>query len=355
MRHLVDRAVGDDLSGVQGDRPVGDRPERVEVVRHHHHGEREAVGKRANQPVEGAGADRIEAGRRLVEEEDLGLEREGARERDALAHAARELGGHLAERVGSEPDQRQLEADKRVHEAGVEGRLLAKRHRDVVGDGDRREQGAILEQHPEAPPQRREPLLVVLRQVLAEQPHASGGRSLQAHHLAQQHRLAGAASTDERHDLPGIDLEAHAVVHDGVAEARDDLLQANEGWCHQIPRRWSTTANAASSRMTQTMLCTTVDVVCSPTLRASRDTDSPMRQATLPMKSPKTGALPSPTITFVESSTEWSRSRRSSRDAELCGGDGCSADDARQVADIDEQRQAEHDRGEAWNDQHLDR
>ena len=65
----------------------------------------------------------------------------------------------------------------------------------------------------------------------------------------------------------------------------------------QISRRWSTMANSASSTIAQTMHCTTVEVVFSPTLRASRATTSPMRQAMRAMKTANTGALASPTTT----------------------------------------------------------
>ena len=50
------------------------------------------VGELADQAIDAARADRIEAGRRLVEQHDLGIERERARDRGALAHAVGELG-----------------------------------------------------------------------------------------------------------------------------------------------------------------------------------------------------------------------------------------------------------------------
>src|SRR5690349_13845948 len=71
----------------EGRDPVADRVETVEIVRHHEDGEAEAALQVAHQGVELAGADRVEAGGRLVEEEELGIERQGARETGALAHA----------------------------------------------------------------------------------------------------------------------------------------------------------------------------------------------------------------------------------------------------------------------------
>ena len=46
------------------------------------------LGPRADEFVEIAGRDRVEPGGRLVEEHDLGIERQSAGERHALGHAA---------------------------------------------------------------------------------------------------------------------------------------------------------------------------------------------------------------------------------------------------------------------------
>ena len=53
----------------------------------------------ADQLVEVGGADRIEAGGRLVEEDDVGVERERTRQRHALDHAAGKLGRELCRRT----------------------------------------------------------------------------------------------------------------------------------------------------------------------------------------------------------------------------------------------------------------
>ena len=61
-----------------------------------------------DQVVEPARADRIEAGRRLVEEEDIRIERHGARHAGALEHAAADL-GRVELLEAREPDERQLQ------------------------------------------------------------------------------------------------------------------------------------------------------------------------------------------------------------------------------------------------------
>ncbi len=68
----------------------------------------QAVAQLEDQVVEQARADRIEPGRRLVEEQDVGIERHGARQAGALLHAAADLRRkEVLEAL--EADQRQLE------------------------------------------------------------------------------------------------------------------------------------------------------------------------------------------------------------------------------------------------------
>ena len=82
--------------------------------------------------VERRRRDRIEARRRLVEEQDRRIERHRARDAGALLHAAGELGGQMAgERL--EPDQRQLhprdEVDRVVGQVRVHLERQAARSR----------------------------------------------------------------------------------------------------------------------------------------------------------------------------------------------------------------------------------
>ena len=74
----------------------------------------QAVGQVLDQVVERGGADRIEARGRLVQEQQLRIERQGAGQAGPLDHAAGELGG--LERAGArrQPDQRDLEVGQFV-------------------------------------------------------------------------------------------------------------------------------------------------------------------------------------------------------------------------------------------------
>ncbi len=104
------------------------------------------------------------------------------------------------------------------------------------------------------------------------------------------------------------------------------------------------------------MHCTTVEVVFSPTLRASRATSRPMRHAMMAMKAANTGAL-------TEADHEMAHLEHVvhavdedlRRDVELPRADHHAAGDAGDVADEHQQRQRDHERHEPRDDQHLDR
>jgi hypothetical protein len=89
--------------------------------------------------------DRIEAGARLVDEQDRRIERHRPRQAGALLHAARQIAGHLVE-VLFEADGRQLLlrslADLVVRPVGV----AAHREGDVVADAHRVEERRVLKQ-----------------------------------------------------------------------------------------------------------------------------------------------------------------------------------------------------------------
>ena len=93
-------------------------------------------------------ADGIQAGVGLVEEHDVRVEHERAREAGALAHAARELVGHLRARR-LEPDLAQPPHDEVLDLVLALVRVLAQREGDVVVEVHRAEQRAVLEQDAE--------------------------------------------------------------------------------------------------------------------------------------------------------------------------------------------------------------
>jgi hypothetical protein len=77
-------------------------------VRHHEHRQAERFLQCLDQGIEIAGRDRIETGGRLIEKDDRRVQRQGARQRHALGHAARQFGGKLVAVLRSQADHFQL-------------------------------------------------------------------------------------------------------------------------------------------------------------------------------------------------------------------------------------------------------
>ena len=106
-----------------------------------------------DEVVDHAAGERIEAARRLVVDEDGRLEHQRAREADALAHAARELGRELrAATLSSRPRIVELVQHLRAALGGRELRVLDEREGDVVEHVDRVEERRVLVDHPELLP-----------------------------------------------------------------------------------------------------------------------------------------------------------------------------------------------------------
>src|SRR3989442_730929 len=84
---------GDDRPavGVEEDAVVAGREDARQLVRHHDHRRAEAVPERQDQVVEPARGHRIESGGGLVEEQDLRIEGNRAREPGPLLHSPADL------------------------------------------------------------------------------------------------------------------------------------------------------------------------------------------------------------------------------------------------------------------------
>ena len=88
-QHPIHVAGFNDLAFAENRDPVADRMQAVEIMGYHKNRHCRSPLKGQDQLVEIAGADRIEARRWLVKKEDFRIERQRARERNALDHAAR--------------------------------------------------------------------------------------------------------------------------------------------------------------------------------------------------------------------------------------------------------------------------
>ena len=168
---------------------------------------------KAQDPIEGEdelveldGAHRVEAGGRLVEEEERGLERHGARDGGALLHAARDLRGE--EILGAiEAHELQLRAhdgaDGFVRELGPLLELQA----DVLPDGERPEERTPLEHHAEGRPAR-----LQVRMSQACDGDLAGHGRLQSDEVSQQRRFAAPAATEDREDFAVVDVKRRVLL-----------------------------------------------------------------------------------------------------------------------------------------------
>ena len=163
----------------------------------------------------------VEVGERLVHQQQLGLDRERARQQHALALAARELAQRPLAPVPG------LGGAQRAFHGGAVGRVgrgqpalvrQAAEHRDVV---DQQVVGRALARHALAQP-RESPRALACRQLrggLAEQAQLAAVREQARQHL-EQGRLAGAVGADDAGPARGADREVDAVQHLGAAERR---------------------------------------------------------------------------------------------------------------------------------------
>src|SRR5262249_17839628 len=156
----------------------------------------EAVAKLKNQFVQIAGTDWIESSRWLVEEQDVRVEREGASQSSALAHAARDL-RRIVILETFQPDQRQLELrnviDFRRGEIGVFTEWQA----DVLDKRHRTPECATLKQHAEAAQFLLAHLFIRFPERNAVVKHIALARLLQPDHVAQQSAFAAPAATHD--------------------------------------------------------------------------------------------------------------------------------------------------------------
>ena len=206
------RALGDDQAVAQHDHAIGERRRLVQVVRGQEHG-RAGRGELADRLPRAAARLGIEAGGRLVEEEQLGRARERERQVEPTALAAGE-GAHAPVGVVREPDA--LEQLGRV--AGP--RVVAGVQLDRLARAQVRVRGSALEDDADA---------------LAQRPAAAAG--IEAEHLGpaavlravaledlDRGRLARAVRAEQRHDLARLDPEGDSSQRVARAVALAELV-----------------------------------------------------------------------------------------------------------------------------------
>src|SRR5574337_3072 len=219
---------GDDLAMAQHRDAVADGEQAVEVVGDHEDGEAKRLLQRGDEVVEIASRDRIEPGGRLVQKDDVGIERDGARERGALGHAARQLGWKLVGGVLRQADEVELLRRKPVHEGLRQAQMLAHRRLDVLPDVEAREERPLLKEDAPALADE-EPLLErQLVEIAAKNFDRAGALAQKPQDRARQHGLARPRGADETQDLAPVEVEIEAVEHQPVAEANLQVAHADD-------------------------------------------------------------------------------------------------------------------------------
>src|SRR5688500_10051316 len=170
-----------------------------------------------DQLVDRVHEDGIEAGGGLVEEDDLRLGYQRARDGHALAHAAGYL-GRIFRLHALEPDL----AERRIHalddlRAG-QAQLLAQGEGHVLAARHGVEQRAALEDDAVAPPDIVERPPGEPRHVHVVDEDAAGVGSDEPDEVTEEQRLAAAATPDDDGDGAGGDLQIKAAQHRVVAE-----------------------------------------------------------------------------------------------------------------------------------------
>ena len=214
-QHLA-RAEHDKLAAEQHAQVVGHGAGRTDVVRDD---QERRVGLRVevdDQLVQVGDADRVEAGVRLVEQDDLGIEDEGAREAGTLAHTAGDLTGQLL--LGAlEADHLHLLVDDVGDLLLALLGVLTKREGDVVEQVHRPEQRAVLEQDAEQLAGLVELALAAVRDVDVADDDRALVRLEQADQRLQEDRLAGARRAEQ---------DGHLTRRQGQRDVAPDPLLA---------------------------------------------------------------------------------------------------------------------------------
>src|SRR4051812_35902354 len=181
-----------------------------DVVRDHDVGAAVLLVDLLDQLAQERGANRVEAGVRLVEEHDLGVEHERASEARPLAHAAGQLVRHLLAGAAEADLLETAVDDVRDLVLALVG-VLAKRERDVVPQVHRAEQRTVLEQDAELLAHLEQLVVGHVRHGLAVHEHVALVRVEQADHVLDADRLAGARGAEDHRDLVVGEAEVEAV------------------------------------------------------------------------------------------------------------------------------------------------
>src|SRR5215471_14107411 len=265
MQRVVEQLVAvrelDDAAEIHHRDALAKMPHQREIVRDEQVGEAEALAQILKQ-VDDLRLDRhIEGGYGLIADDEFGIERESARDPDALALAPRHLMRIAIGKIRTEAaDREQLahpgDAARRI---GLDGMYLYRLGDDVADLHARIERAVwILEDDLDAAPQRLELLVLELGEVDAVIEDLAGGRPLEQQDAPAGRRLPATALAHQPQCLPPAKREVDTVDRPHLADsaAREDALadrkqllqplHLEERRCTDCGRRHATAPAAAT-------------------------------------------------------------------------------------------------------------
>ncbi len=129
--------------GIEKNRIGADGKNARQLVGDDNNGRAQRIAQTDDQIVQQPGADRIESGRRFVEEQNLGIERHGPGQTGSFLHAAADL-GRVIILESRQTDQSKLVGYDVADFTVAHISELAQRQGDIFGQRQGTEQGAAL-------------------------------------------------------------------------------------------------------------------------------------------------------------------------------------------------------------------
>src|SRR5262249_49847879 len=203
------------------------------------------------------------------------LEHERARERGALPHAARKLRRQKMLRT-LESDHGEGGAHLLGDAVGRHGAVLDQRVGDVLADGERVEEGSLLEQHRDLTAHGHESVLVQVAERRAVDLDRAGVGPDEPVHVLQEDALPRAAAAEDDQRLARDDIEREAAQHLLRAEGLLERPAADVRRRAHVRRKSLVRKKSETSTVIEA--ATTVRVVARPTPSAPPVTVSPLWQ-----------------------------------------------------------------------------
>ena len=199
----------------RADQIVGDRQRRCAGV---FHGVDDEI-------VDDVRHDRIETGGRFVEEDDLGIGGHGARQPDALLHAAGEFCGTQFTDFRTQTDLGKFFHGNVACLAALHAASLDQAKRNVLPHIQAIEESRPLKQHAEFSQVGFARIAAKSRHRLSIHQNLARVGAQESEHAFDHHRFAAAGAADHHQRLTRLDREVDAVEHHFRAEALLDASQ----------------------------------------------------------------------------------------------------------------------------------